>query len=52
MANSNNDHRVLSRTGARILTENELAKVTGSRNTRASQSPTGTISNPDTMLDS
>lgn len=46
------DNRVLTRMGARQLTEDELNKITGSRNTRASQFPTGSSSDPDVGFDS
>jgi hypothetical protein len=50
---SKHDDRVLSRTGARELTEEEMKKISGSgHNTRASQTPTGTVSSPDENFDS
>lgn len=52
MSDTRQESRVLSRMGARQLSEHELVKVTGSRNTRASQLPTGTASCPDVTFDS
>lgn len=44
--------RVLNRIGARELAKDELDKIIGSRNTRASLTPTGTPSSPDENFDS
>ena len=44
--------RVLNRIGARELAQDELDKIIGSRNTRASLTPTGTPSSPDENFDS
>lgn len=51
MSDNRQDNRVLIRRGARQLTENELNKITGGRNTRASQVPTGSTSDPDIGFD-
>lgn len=52
MQNSN-DHRVLSRMGARELTAEEMQWIVGGgHNTRASQTPTGTPTSPDENFDS
>jgi len=48
---SNNSNRVLTRMGARTITENEIQEITGGANTVATALPTGTASHPDTMLD-
>jgi bacteriocin-like protein len=48
---SNENNRVLIRRGARSLTENEMAEVSGGANTLASSLATGPISNPDDILD-
>lgn len=51
MSNENNK-RVLTRMGARQLTQNEIEQIAGSRlNTLATALPTNPISHPDTMLD-
>jgi bacteriocin-like protein len=47
----NDNKRVLVRRGARTLTENELAEVSGGANTLASSLGTGPVSNPDDILD-
>lgn len=53
MSDNRQDNRVLIRMGARQLTENELNKITGGgHNTRASQFPTGSTSDPDVGFDS
>lgn len=53
MSDTRQDNRVLIRMGARQLTENELNKITGGgHNTRASQFPTGSTSDPDVGFDS
>lgn len=48
-----NDHnnRVLTRTGARQLTEAELDQIAAAKLTFASSLPTGPASNPDDILD-
>lgn len=47
-----NSNRVITRMGARQLTQNEIEQITGSRlNTVATALPTSPISHPDTMLD-
>ena len=52
MSNSD-DHRVLSRVGARELTMEEMERITGrGRNTHASQVLTGAPSAPDESFDS
>ena len=51
---NNNDNRVLSRTGARELAEEEINNITaagGGMNTLASVLVTGPSSNPDDFLD-
>jgi len=48
---NNNENRVLSRMGARQLTQNEVEQVTGGKLTLASDLLTGPISNPDDVLD-
>ncbi len=49
---SENNNRVLSRMGARKLTQNEIEQIAGSRLiTLATALPTNPISHPDTMLD-
>lgn len=53
MSDTRQDNRVLIRMGARQLTENEINKITGGgHNTRASQFPTGSTSDPDVGFDS
>ena len=49
-----NDNRVLGRRGARQLTPDELAQITGAGGpfTRASLTGTNTINNPDRDMDS
>jgi hypothetical protein len=47
-----NNNRVISRIGARQLTQDEVEQITGARTiTVATALPTGTLHNPDTMLD-
>lgn len=48
------ENRVLGRTGARQLTQNELKQIAGGGggNTRASLTLTGPANNPDTGMDS
>lgn len=47
------NNRVLSRMGARQLTQKEMEQIAGGgRNTHASLTMTGTVSNPDTGRDS
>jgi hypothetical protein len=48
---NNNENRVLSRMGARQLTQNELEHVGGGKLTFASTLPTGPVSNPDDTFD-
>jgi hypothetical protein len=48
---SNENNRVLTRRGARQLTQTELEQITGSAATVATALPTGTPHSPDTMLD-
>jgi hypothetical protein len=48
---SNDNNRVLTRRGARQLTQKEMEQITGSAATVATALPTGTPSHPDTMLD-
>ena len=48
---SNDNNRVLSRTGARKLTEKELEQIAGTAATVATALPTGTTHSPDTMFD-
>ncbi len=49
---ANNGNRVLSRMGARELTQEETRAIVGNGvNTRASQTPTGTPTSPDTHFD-
>jgi len=54
MSDNRQDNRVLTRMGARQLTEDELNKINGAccRNTRASQFPTGSSTDPDLGFDS
>ncbi len=51
MSDNRQENRVLSRMGAREVREDELNKIAGGRNTRASQIVTGTSSDPDTGFD-
>ena len=51
MSDSRWENRVLSRMGAREIKEDELNRISGGRNTRASQIVTGTSSDPDTGFD-
>ncbi|HYX54087.1 MAG TPA: hypothetical protein VE783_11600 [Candidatus Limnocylindrales bacterium] len=51
MSDKREENRVLSRTGARQIKQDELNKVTGGRNTRLSQIITGSSSDPDTGFD-
>jgi hypothetical protein len=49
---NDNKNRVLTRMGARQLTQNEIEQIAGSRlNTLATALPTSPISHPDTMFD-
>jgi hypothetical protein len=48
---SNDSKRVLTRMGARSLTEKELEEITGAANTVATALPTSPINHPDTMFD-
>jgi len=48
---SNDNKRVLSRRGARQLTQNETEQITAAANTVATALPTSPISHPDTMFD-
>jgi hypothetical protein len=48
---NNNENRVLSRMGARQLTQNEVEQVAGGKITFASELLTGPVSNPDDVLD-
>jgi hypothetical protein len=47
----NDNNRVLTRRGARSLTEKEMEQITAAANTLASSLGTGTASNPDDILD-
>jgi hypothetical protein len=47
----NDNNRVLTRTGARSLTEKEMEEITAAANTFASSLATGPVSNPDDILD-
>jgi hypothetical protein len=49
---NNNENRVLSRMGARQLTQNEVEQIAGGGFTRASLTGTNTIQSPDTDMDS
>lgn len=51
---SNDNNRVLNRTGARQLTQKEIEQITGAAGpfTHASQVPTGSVSSPDVGHDS
>jgi hypothetical protein len=48
---SNDNNRVLTRKGARQLTQKELEQITGTANTVATALPTSPINHPDTMFD-
>jgi hypothetical protein len=48
---SNENNRVLTRKGARQLTQNEMEQITGAALTLASVLGTGPISHPDEVLD-
>ena len=48
---NNNDNRVLSRMGARQLTQNEVEEVAGGKLTFASVLVTGPVNNPDDSFD-
>ena len=48
---NDNDNRVLSRMGARQLTQNEVERVAGGKFTRASLILTGPVSDPDESID-
>jgi hypothetical protein len=48
---SNDNNRVLTRMGARSLTEKEMEEITGAANTLASSLATGPVNNPDDILD-
>lgn len=48
---SNDNNRVLTRMGARLLTEKEREEITAAANTLASNLGTGPVSNPDDILD-
>jgi hypothetical protein len=48
---NNNENRVLSRMGARQLTQSEVEQVAGGKLTLASELLTGPVSNPDDILD-
>jgi hypothetical protein len=48
---SNDNNRVLTRRGARTVTENEMDQIRAAAATVATALPTSPISNPDTMLD-
>jgi len=48
---NNNDNRVLSRMGARQLTQSEVELVAGSKLTFASVLVTGPVNNPDDTFD-
>ncbi len=50
MSNDNNK-RVITRMGARQLTEAELERVAAAKLTLASDLATGPVSNPDDVLD-
>jgi hypothetical protein len=49
---NNNENRVLSRMGARQLTQSEIEKVAGGGITRASLTGTNAMPSPDTDMDS
>jgi hypothetical protein len=48
---NNNENRVLSRMGARQLTQNEVEQVAGGKLTFATALTTGTTNNPDDTFD-
>ena len=48
---NNNENRVLSRMGARQLTQSEVERVSGSKSTFASVLVTGPVNNPDDTFD-
>jgi hypothetical protein len=48
---SNDNNRVLTRMGARTVTENELEEIRAAANTVASNLGTGPVSHPDDILD-
>jgi hypothetical protein len=48
---SNDNNRVLTRKGARQLTQTELEQITGTAATVATALPTSPINHPDTMFD-
>ena len=48
---NNNEKRVLSRMGARQLTQNEVEKVAGGKLTFATALITGAVNNPDDSFD-
>jgi len=48
---NNNENRVLSRMGARQLTQNEVEQVAGGKLTFASVLITGPVNNPDDTFD-
>lgn len=48
---NNNENRVLSRMGARELTQNEAKEVAGGKLTFASVLVTGPVNNPDDSFD-
>jgi hypothetical protein len=48
---NNNENRVLSRMGARQLTQNEVTQVAGGKLTFATALITGTTNNPDDTFD-
>jgi hypothetical protein len=48
---SNDNNHVLTRMGARSLTEKEIQEITGAANTLASSLATGPVNNPDDILD-
>jgi hypothetical protein len=48
---SNNNNRVLTRRGARSLTEKEMEEIAAAANTLASSLATGPVNNPDDVLD-
>jgi len=48
---SNDKNRVLTRRGARQLTQDETEQITGTKITLATALPTLPVNNPDTMLD-
>ena len=48
---SNDSNRVLTRMGARQLTQSEMEQITGGKLTLASVLVTGPVSNPDDILD-